>query len=311
MMQTVTISGGTGMIGRKLTELLIQKGYHVIILTRKITDEPAHPNISFARWDIKNNYIDENAIAAADYIIHLAGAGVMDKRWTASYKKEIVNSRIDGSNLLLEKLKEFPNKVKAIISASAIGWYGPDKNQNQPFTESDPPADDFLAQTCLLWESTVDKAYMQNIRVVKLRTGIVLSNEGGALVSFKKPLKFGIAGIPGNGKQICSWIHVDDLCRMYIYAIENKEINGSYNAVAPNTVSLKQIIMMLAQLLRKNFFIAAYAPAFVLKLMLGQRSVEILKSTTVSCSKIKNAGFTFLYPSLEAALNQLTKKESL
>ncbi len=307
-MQTVTISGGTGMIGRKLTELLIQKDYHVIILTRNKPKEPAHPNISFARWDIKNNYIAENAIARADYIIHLAGAGVMDKRWTASYKKEIVNSRIESSNLLLEKFKQIPNKVKAILSASAIGWYGADKNNNNSFTEGYPPGHDFLAQTCLLWENTVDKAYLQNIRVVKLRTGIVLSNEGGALVSFKKTLKFGIAGIPGSGKQICSWIHVDDLCRMYIYAMENAEMYGSYNAVAPNPVTLKRLILELAKLLKKKFFITINAPAFVLKLILGQRAVEILKSTTVSCSKIKNAGFTFLYPSLEAALNELTKK---
>ncbi len=310
-MQTVTITGGTGMIGRKLTEILIQKGYHVIILTRNKLQGPAHPNTSFAYWDIKKKYIDEAAITGADYIIHLAGAGVMDKRWTASYKKEIVNSRIESSHLLLEKLKQYPNKVKAIISASAIGWYGADENNNHSFTEEAGSADDFLAQTCLLWEKTVDKAYLQKIRVVKLRTGIVLSNDGGALVSFKKSLKFGIVGIPGNGKQICSWIHVDDLCRMYIYAMENTDINGSYNAVAPNPVTLKQLILMLAKLLKKKFFIAVNAPAFVLKLILGQRAVEILKSTTVSCSKIKNAGFTFLYPSLEATLNELTKKEKL
>ncbi|MEO7265397.1 MAG: TIGR01777 family oxidoreductase [Ferruginibacter sp.] len=310
-MQTVTITGGTGMIGRKLTEILIQKGYHVIILTRNKPEGHTPPNLSFASWHIKKNYIDENAIGEADFIIHLTGAGVMDKRWTVSYKKEIVNSRIDSSNLLLEKLKQYPNKVKAIISASAIGWYGTDKNNNNSFTEEAGAADDFLAQTCLLWEKTVDKANLQNIRVVKLRTGIVLGNDGGAFVSFKKSLKFGIAGIPGTGKQICSWIHVDDLCRMYIYAMENADINGSYNAVAPNPVTVKQLILMLAKRIKKTFFIAINAPPFVLKLILGQRAVEILKSTTVSCGKIKNAGFTFLYPSLEAALNDLTKNEKL
>ncbi|MEO6404386.1 MAG: TIGR01777 family oxidoreductase [Ferruginibacter sp.] len=306
-MQIILITGGTGMIGSKLSIQFIQKGYHVIILTRDIKGKPSQPGLSYARWDTKKNYIDEEAISKADFIIHLAGAGVMDKRWTKNYKTEIVNSRVQSCELLVEKLKHVPNKVKAIISASAIGWYGADKNINNAFTESDKPANDFLANTCVQWEQAIEKAEALGIRVVKIRTGIVLANDGGALLSFKKPLRFGIAGIPGDGKQICSWIHEDDLCRMYLFALENKEMNGNYNGVAPKPVPLKQVIIMLARKMKKKFYIAMHAPAFVLKLILGQRSTEILKSTNVSCNKIKNAGFTFIYPSLEAALSDLTK----
>ncbi len=149
-----------------------------------------------------------------------------------------------------------------------------------------------------------------NIRLVKLRTGIVLSNEGGALAEFKKPLRFGIAGILGSGKQVVSWIHIDDLCRMYIYAIENEKLSGTYNAVAPLPVNNKTLILKLSKMIRGEFYIPVYVPKFLLKIFLGERSIEILKSTTVSSEKIKNAGFIFLYPTVDAALKELTTKNA-
>lgn len=310
-MQTVLISGGSGMIGKRLTYLLLEKGYEVIILSRDKNKKLNNPRIAYALWDIKKNYIDEAAVKKADFIIHLAGAGVMDKRWSTAYKKEIVNSRVQSSQLLVDTLNKVPNQVKKIISASATGWYGPDKNSSHLFTEDDLPAHDFLAETCVAWEKSIEQAATKNRKIIILRTGIVLANEGGALASFAKPLKAGIAGIPGSGKQICSWIHIEDLCRMYWFAIENNSMDGSYNAVAPQPVALQKLIISLAENKRNKFYIPIHAPAFALQLLLGERSVEILKSTTVSCRKIKDAGFTFFYPGLQAALQQLAAEPGL
>jgi uncharacterized protein (TIGR01777 family) len=310
IMETVLITGGTGLIGRTLTEALINKGYRVIVLTRDIANKGGNDRLSYAHWDVKKQTIDVNALQAADYIIHLAGAGVVDKKWTEAYKKEILESRTNSSKLIVETLSANSNKVKAIISSSAIGWYGPDKTDEIPFTENDPSSPDFLGETCSLWEQSVEEAEKIGIRVCKLRTGIVLANDGGAMKEFKRPVLFGIAPILGSGKQMVSWIHIDDLCRMFVYAMENATMKGSYNAVAPNPISNKTLMLTLAKIMRGRFFIPMHVPSFVLKIMMGSRSIEVLKSTTVSCGKIKKEGFTFLYPSIEAAINQLIKKRS-
>lgn len=305
-MQTILITGGTGLIGRALATRLIKKGFHVIILTRKMPLKSDEKNITFALWDVPNKKIDISAIQKADHIIHLAGAGVVDKRWTKSYKREIQQSRIQSSALITETLKQNENKVQSIISSSATGWYGADEGPEQkPFTETEKPGTDFLGETCRLWEESIDAATALNKRVVKLRTGIVLSNDGGAFAEFKKPLRFGIAAILSSGKQMVSWIHIDDLCRMYIEAIQNTQLNGAYNAVAPAPVSNKILTLELAKQSRGKFFVPMHVPAFVLKIILGESSIEVLKSCTVSCDKIKQAGFTFLYPSIETAVKQL------
>ncbi|MBL0355681.1 MAG: TIGR01777 family protein [Chitinophagaceae bacterium] len=308
-MGTVIITGGTGLVGKALTKLLIEKGWQVIVLTRKIPAGSNHPKITYALWNVKEKTIDIAALQKADYIIHLAGAGVVDKRWSNEYKKEIRDSRTQSSALIIDALKKNDNKVKTIVSASATGWYGADMESvtAKGFIESAPPAPDFLGETCRLWEESIDAAVAIGKRVVKLRTGIVLSNEGGALAEFKKPLRFGIASILGNGKQMVSWIHIDDLCRMYAEALQNPALNGAYNAIAPNPVSNKILTLELAKIARGKFFIPMHVPAFVLKIMLGESSIEVLKSCTASCEKIRQAGFTFLYPSIEAALLQLCK----
>jgi uncharacterized protein len=310
-MTTILITGGTGLVGKQLTQYLLAKGYKVIILTRAMPKQKdTRASLSFALWDVKNQSIDAAAVQSADYIIHLAGAGVVDKKWTDAYKKEIKDSRTESSSLLVNTLKAHSNSVKAIISSSAIGWYGEDVKPGFAFTEEDPADAGFLGQTCLLWEQSIEPAESMGIRVCKLRTGIVLSNEGGALVEFKKPVRLGVAGILGSGKQRVSWIHIDDLCRMFLFAIEKEGLRGSYNAVAPDPVSNKELTVKLAKLMKGSFYLPLHVPGFVLKLMMGSRSMEVIKSTTVSCTKIKNEGFIFLYPSIDAALNELcTKKE--
>ena len=307
-MRTILITGGTGLVGKKLVQHLIQKNYEVIILTRKLTDAPHQKNVSYALWNVKEGTIDVDALQKADAIFHLAGAGVMDKKWDEAYRKEIEESRTKSSALLVNTLQKIDHKVKVLVSASAIGWYGEDKIPNRYFTENENADEAFLGMVCKKWEQSVEAAEQLGIRVCKLRTGIVLSNDGGAYKEFKAPLKLGVASILGNGKQMVSWIHIDDLCRQYLFALENDKINGSYNAVAPKPVSNKTLTLEIAKNVKGKFYIPVHVPTFVLKIMMGSRSVEILKSATVSCEKIKEAGFTFLYPSVEVAVEEIEKK---
>lgn len=303
------ITGGTGLIGKALSKLLVEQGYEVIILSRKalLNDRRRSPDIEYAQWDVNKQTIDSNAIRNADYIIHLSGAGIADKRWTDKRKKEIKESRVRGSELLVKAMKETPNKIKAVISASAIGWYGEDSliPNPKPFVETDPSDPGFLGETCKLWEESIEPVTSLGIRLVKLRTGIVFSNAGGAFKEFKRPVNFGIAAILGNGKQVISWLHIDDLCRLYLYALENTSMHGSYNAAAPKPVSNREFIIQLAKSQKGSFYIPLYVPGFLLRLILGELSVEVLKSSTVSCEKIRMAGFDFIFPSIESAIGDL------
>ncbi|MBP7346287.1 MAG: TIGR01777 family oxidoreductase [Sediminibacterium sp.] len=329
-MATIMITGGTGTVGKRLTDLLLKKGHSVIIVGRgehskgSSTSKPSNSssafnqtNLRYAQWNIDAQTIDESAIQQADYIIHLAGAGVADKRWSDARKKEIADSRINSCALIVKALSSIPNKVKGVISASAIGWYGPDNQlddegnastglDKRGFTEAANPYPDFLGNTCKAWEDSIAPVKAFGKRLVILRTGIVLSNEGGALVEFKKPLLFKTAAILGSGKQMISWIHVDDLCNQYIYAIEHEQMNGVYNAVAPHPVSNQTLTIELAKKICGSFYIPFYVPAFVLKIALGEMSIEVLKSATVSSHKIEAAGFQFQYPGIHDALTQLT-----
>jgi len=311
-METVLITGGTGMIGKALTQALIERGFNVIILTRHINDKQKSQidKFSYAVWDVQKQTIDKSAFAKSDYIIHLAGASVAEKRWTKKRKQEIVSSRVDSGKLITDSLKNLPNKVKTVISATAIGWYGPDQNDGKEFKEEDPSSNDFLGQTCKQWEAAIEPASFLGKRLVKLRIGIVLSNEGAAYVEFKKPLKFGLATILGNGKQIVSWIHIDDLVRAILFSMENEKMNGVYNVVAPNPVSNKELVLEIARKVSGRSYIPVHVPIFALKIRLGEMSVEVLKSATVSADKIQQAGFIFQYPDIESAILQLSHQKN-
>ena len=321
-METVLITGGTGMIGKALTQALTERGFSVIILTRSKrgagsgmgdTSPAGSPasQTSYAVWDIEKRTINKDAVAKADHIIHLAGANFADKRWNEKTKNEIVSSRVDSAKLLIESLRTIPNKVKTVISASGISWYGADdKNKPKPFSENDPPADDFMATTCKQWEAAIEPASFLDKRLIKFRIGPVLSNEGGAYVEFKNPTRFGLAGIIGSGKQMVSWIHIDDLIRAILFALENEKMEGVYNAVAPGPVSNKELVIKIAEKNRGKGFIAVHAPSFALKIVFGEMIDEILKSTTVSPAKLQEAGFIFQYPDLDAAILQLSHQKN-
>jgi len=311
-MRTILITGGTGLIGKALTAQFSEHGYKVIIFTRNPAGHKKEEAdyIKFTGWDIEAQTYDAAALQEADTIIHLAGAGVADKRWSQNRKKEILESRTKSSNLLIKAIRETPNKIKTVVCASAIGWYGADPRipNPKPFLETDEASNDFLGDTCRQWEESIHPIAQFGKRLVKLRTGIVLSNHGGALPAFKKPIRFGAAGILGSGKQYVSWIHIDDLCRMYLQAVEDPNLFGSYNAVAPKPVTNKELTIKLAKELKGSFYVPLHIPSFVLKAVLGEMSMEVLKSVTVSCEKIRKAGFNFIFPSIDSAFNELIVK---
>lgn len=307
-MANILITGGTGMVGRALTKVLIAKGHQVSILTRNPTSS-SNPKIAYYQWDIPNKTIDPAAILQADHIIHLAGAGVADKRWNQARKQEIVDSRVQSGELLVHALKTMPNQVQSFLSASGIGWYGPDtvKSLEQGFMEDAVADTAFLGETCRLWEQAVAPIASMGKRLAIFRLGIVLSNDGGAMVEFKKPVKFGIAAILGSGKQIISWIHIKDLCQIFVQAIEGAQFQGVYNAVAPEAVTNKHFILTLAKKMKGSFYLAFHVPAFLLKLVLGEMSIEVLKSAKVNSYKIQSAGFKHQYPTIDLALEELVQ----
>ncbi|MBL7758676.1 MAG: TIGR01777 family oxidoreductase [Chitinophagaceae bacterium] len=311
-MATIIITGGTGLIGQALTKALTGRGDEVVILTRHPEKYKAQPGITYAGWDPARHWIDPEVWPKATAVIHLAGAGVADKRWTKARKQEIRDSRVQGGEAIVKALSSQKHQVQVVISASGIGWYGPDPRipNPDPFREDAPAADDFLGQTCLAWEQSLQPLEELNIRVVKLRTAIVLSRAGGALKEFSRPLRGGIGAIMGNGRQFISWINIDDLVRIYLFALDHPNCKGSFNAAAPSPVSNQQFTEQLGQQLRGRFFIPVYIPAFLLRWIMGEMSVEVLKSATVSCSRLHVEGFQFLYPELQPALRHLLGKPS-
>ena len=306
-MQTVLITGGTGMVGQALTNFLIENGYEVIVLTRS-EKKSSRLHLNYAKWDIEKQYIDPAAIKMADIIVHLAGASVATNRWTKKRKEEIVQSRVQSGALLVKALKENEHQVKTVLTASAIGWYGPDNERSLQFgfKENDPCDDSYLGNTCKLWEESIYSIQDLGIRLVTFRIGIVFNKRGGALLEFIKPAKFGIATVLGSGTQMVSWIHQQDLCKMIVFAIQNENINGIYNAVSPDPVNNKNLVKAIASKLNK-VHLTLKVPVFALKIILGEMSVEVLKSANVSSGKIQQAGFEFEFPTIDSALTQLLK----
>jgi uncharacterized protein (TIGR01777 family) len=291
-MDTVLVTGGTGFIGKQLCNQLWFKGYNVIILSRRKSKNPH----SFY-WNIKDNHIDKEAIINADYIIHLAGAGIADKRWTKKRKQLLFDSRVNSTNLLHNKVKELNPKLKGFIAASGIGYYGTETSE-KIFSEDDESGKDFLSYICKFWEKSSLQFNTLKIRTVIFRTGVVFSKEGGALPKILKPIKFGFGAVLGNGNQYMPWIHIDDLCELYIQAIENTNFEGVYNAVAPELITNKELTYQIAKRLNKKIYLPPI-PSILLKLFFGQMSTILLKGSRISCGKINIQKFKFLYQTLK------------
>jgi uncharacterized protein (TIGR01777 family) len=306
-MEIVIITGGTGLIGTALSDFLVSRGYEVIIFTRNPkSHRSSSPGISYAAWNIDSQSVNEEAFKKAKYVVHLAGAGVADKAWTEKRKREIVDSRIRSSELLIKALGGIQNEIVSVVSASAIGWYN--QNMSHQAVETDPADVGFLGKTCSAWENSIEPVRDLGKRLIILRTGIVLSNRGGAFPEFAKPVKFGIAAILGTGKQVISWIHIEDVCRLYMEAMIDPSWSGIYNAVAPNPVNNRNFILTLAKKMKGSFYIPIPVPNFILRLMLGDRSEEILKSSNISANKLKQQGFQFIYPTIDAAFRELIEQ---
>ncbi len=295
----ILIAGGSGLIGLRLTHLLQSKGYEVAHLTRTVN--PQSPCQQYL-WNVENQTIDDNAILDADYIINLAGAGVADARWTTQRKALIISSRVQSAKLIGDTLLRLRKTPKAYISAAAIGYYG-DAGQNL-VDEQTPLGHGFLSESCLAWETAAHGLENVSARVVILRIGIVLSTLGGALQQTINPLRFGIASYFGDGTQFYSWIHIDDVCHIFIQAIENETMKGIYNAVSPNPVSNKTFTKVLKKCY-KGLSLLLPVPNFVLRLLLGEMSAVVLSSANVSAKKISQTGFKFQFPDLSLALNDV------
>ncbi len=296
----ILISGGSGLVGLELSKMLRAKGHRVSILSRKKTND-----VNYKFWDIENGVLAEDALIGIDTIVHLAGEGIADGAWTDERKVKIVESRVNSTRLLLDALKKGNHQVKAFISASATGYYS--NRGDELMYEDAMPAKDFLGTTCVLWEQEVNKIESLGIRTVKLRIGIVLTTKGGALKKMIVPFKFGLGSALGDGKQWMSWIHLKDLCSMFIYAIENNQLKGAYNAVAPQAATNYEFSKTLSKIMKRPFW-APNVPSFILKIIFGEMSAVVLGSTKASADKIEKEGFKFEFAKLNEALIDLLKK---
>ncbi|MEQ9365214.1 MAG: TIGR01777 family oxidoreductase [Leptospirales bacterium] len=294
---TVLICGGSGLIGTRLQEILRSRGYRVTLLSRSKTQGPDR-----FYWDPAQGFLNIDALNA-QHIINLAGAGVADKKWSAKRKAEIINSRVMSADIIYKKLTEQKSYPQTYISASAIGYYG--DRGDEVLTEEARRGDGFLAETTERWEQAADQFEKLKIRTVKFRIGVVLAPSGGALEKLTLPIRW-IAGAPlGSGNQYMSWIHIEDLCRMFVEAIENKKWTGVINGVAPEPVTNQEITQRIAKLLDKPLFLPN-VPEFALRLAMGEMADIVLESARVSSEKVRNEyGFEFNYDELDAALRDL------
>jgi len=296
-MDRVLITGGTGLVGTRLTQILQEKGYDVCILSRT---PQSNGSIKQYEWNIAKEYIDPEAILNTDYVIHLAGAGITDKRWSKERKQVIIDSRVKSAEIILKAFRDNNKKPKAFLSSSGVGYYGA-KTTPKIYQENDEAAQDFAAQVCVKWEEAANLFSKDGVRTVILRTAVVLSENGGVIKKLKPIFNIGAGSALGSGKQYFPWIHIDDLCQMYLHALTNPTVQGIYNAVATEHVTNKQFSQAFATSLNKGFWAPA-VPSFVMKLMLGELSEILLEGSRVSNEKIIATGFQFQHSELHSAL---------
>ena len=297
----VLLTGGTGGIGKHLTAALLEKGYQVSHLSRAAAID-SDSRVKTYLWEVAQGRIDEHCIDDVDVVVHLAGAGIADKRWTSQRKKELVESRTNSIQLIYGLMKSRANKVNSVISAAAVGFYG--DRGDELLTEDSPPGAGFLPECCVEWEKAVDEGKSLGLRIVKFRTGVVFDKDSGALPQMSMPVKLFAGAAFGSGKQWIPWIHWHDVVGMYLEAIENINWSDVYNMAAPEPVTNKQLLRALAKQLHRPLW-PIKIPALVFKMLMGEMSVIVLGSDNVSAQKIIGDGYSFKYPDLESALKQI------
>ncbi|RFZ90323.1 TIGR01777 family protein [Mucilaginibacter conchicola] len=297
--KNILITGGSGLLGKHLTDALLEQGHTVSHLSRQAGK---NPNVKTFLWDVNKREIDPACIDGVDTIVHLAGAGIADKPWTPERKKEIVESRTESIRLIYGLMKQKPHNISSVISASGINYYG--DSGDKLLEESDLPANDFVGNCCVEWEKAVDEGAALGLRIVKFRTGVVLTKNGGALPKLAMPVQLYVGSPLGSGKQWIPWIHPQDVTDMYLYALNTPELAGAFNMVAPNPVTNKQLTKAVAKELHKPLW-APNVPAFLIKLLFGEMAVLVLGSTKGSAQKIQASGFKFSYPDVESALKEI------
>jgi uncharacterized protein (TIGR01777 family) len=298
MTKNVLLTGGTGFVGKHLTDVLIDSGFSVSILSR--SDRKNTSSITYYKWDLKSNFIDKEAVLKADYIVHLAGEGIVEKRWTNRRKKVILESRVKPIELIFSILQENNKTLEAFVSASAVGIYGA-VTSHKIRNEFTPPANDFLGQTCQEWEKAVDKINTLEIRTVKIRTGIVFGKDQGFLKKIVPNFKAGFGAVLGTGKQYLPWIHVEDLSQIYLKAISDEHMHGPYNACITDNTTNSRFSRTLANLFGYAIWLPKIPP-FILRIVLGEMSVAVLEGQRVSSEKIQKMGFEFQFTDLEKTL---------
>lgn len=299
MSKTIILAGGTGLIGTRLTALLEEKGHRVRILTRTPRREGQY------QWDPYAGTIDNAVFEGADAIINLAGSGIADRRWTNARKKDLIDSRVKSIETLRNALKTLPERPSVFVTASAVGIYGDSGETLQTeATPVAPPPRSFMVECCDQWEKAADTMAEIGLRTVKIRIGVVLTKEGGALKEIARPVSLGVGAYFDDGQAWTPWIHLDDICRVFLWAVENNQMEGVYNGVSPHPVRNYDLTKATVKAMDK-WALLVPAPAFALRLVLGEMSAVVLNSNLVSAEKLTKTGFQFQFPDVEGALLQI------
>lgn len=303
-MAIILISGGTGLVGKALTKRLISEGHEVRILSRS---PKSSTQMKSFYWNVEKIEIDEKAFDGVEHIVHLAGSGIADKRWTDDRKQDIIDSRVNSMKLITDVVKKKNIQLKSFVGASAIGIYGMTTSE-KIYTETDKGKDDFLTQSCEQWENSYQDIQVFSNKNCIIRIGVVLSKNGGALKKLLPLFNFGLGSAVGSGKQYMPWIHIDDLATIFYNALFNPKLAGTYNAVSGQSTTNFEFSKQLAKILSKPFFLPN-VPSFLLKLVFGEMANVLLEGSQVSNKRLLETGIELKYPTITVALEQLLAKE--
>lgn len=295
----ILITGSTGLIGEALQRSLAEKGHEMLLASRKPATDEKH-----IQWSVENGFADPERLEGIDAVVHLAGESVSGLRWTDDKKKAIRDSRVLGTRNIVNAISKLKRRPKTFIASSAIGFYG--ERGDEEMTESSASGDTFLSDVSREWEAESRRAEDAGIRTVLLRTGVVLSKDGGALATMLTPFNLGVGGVVGSGKQWMSWISLEDQVAIIVFAIENENLRGAVNAVAPHPVTNETFTKTLGEVLYRPTFLPL--PTFAVSMIFGEMGdALLLASTKVLPKRLLDAGFNFKYPNLKPAIEHAVK----